>query len=148
MSIDMPARMSGEDSRSPRSRAGPVTIARCGSHSTMSAPIEISLSVKTRRFSNIHSWISTEPAHWVASATAIDVRSAGNAGHGPSWILRLVLAGVALDDQLLLAGHEHVVAVELGVQAELVEDQADHPQVAGVACRRSAARRRSRRPAP
>ena len=45
--------------------------------------------MKIRRFSNIHSWMSTEPSHWVASATAIDVRSAGNAGHGPSWTLDL-----------------------------------------------------------
>ena len=45
--------------------------------------------MKIRRFSNIHSWMRIEPAHWVASATAIDVRSAGNAGHGPSWTLDL-----------------------------------------------------------
>ncbi len=89
MSIAMPARMSGEDSRSPRSRAGPVTIARCGSQSTMSAPIDTSLSVKIMRFSNIHSWTRTEPLHCVASAIAIEVRSAGNAGHGPSWIFAL-----------------------------------------------------------
>src|SRR5919199_1430215 len=89
ISIAMPARMSGGASRSPRSRDGPVTMARCGSHSTMSAPIDTSLSVKIMRFSNIHSWTSTEPLHCVASATAIEVRSAGNAGHGPSWILAL-----------------------------------------------------------
>ena len=51
----------------------------------MLAPMLTSLSVKTSRFSNIHSWMSIWPADWVASATAIDVRSAGNAGHGPSW---------------------------------------------------------------
>src|SRR6478735_8560788 len=89
MSIAMPARMSGDSRRSPRRRAGPEMIARCGSQSTMSAPISTSLSVKTMRFSNIHSWMSTEPLHWVASAIAIDVRSAGNAGHGPSWTLDL-----------------------------------------------------------
>ena len=55
----------------------------------MSAPIRISLSVKIRRFSNIHSCTRIEPSAWVASATAIEVRSAGNAGHGPSWILLL-----------------------------------------------------------
>ena len=80
----MPARMSGEDRRAPRSRRGPMTIARCGSQIVISAPIEISLSTKNRRFSNIFSKISTEPSDWVASATAIEVRSAGNAGHGPS----------------------------------------------------------------
>ena len=50
----------------------------------MLAPIETSLSMKTRRFSNIFSKIRTEPSDCVASATAIEVRSAGNAGHGPS----------------------------------------------------------------
>ena len=30
-----------------------------------------------------------EPSAWVARATAIDVRSAGNAGQGPSWTLHL-----------------------------------------------------------
>ena len=84
ISIAIPARMSGEDTRAPRSRRGPMTIARCGSQIVISAPIEISLSTKNRRFSNIFSKISTEPSDWVASATAIDVRSAGNAGHGPS----------------------------------------------------------------
>ena len=50
------------------------------------APIETSLSVNTSRFSNIFSKISTVPVAWVATATAIDVRSAGNIGHGPSSI--------------------------------------------------------------
>ena len=50
------------------------------------APIDTSLSVKIRRFSNIFSKISTVPVAWVATATAIDVRSAGNIGHGPSSI--------------------------------------------------------------
>ena len=129
ISIAMPARMSGDTSRSPRSRRGPVTIARCGSQRTMSAPIAVSLSVKTRRFSNIHSWISTEPSDWVASATATLVRSAGNAGQGPSMTFALVAAEVGLDDQPLPAGDDDVVAVELAVEAEAVEDEADHPQV-------------------
>src|SRR5918997_4934271 len=89
MSIAIPARMSGDSRRSPRSCEGPVMIARCGSHIVMSAPISTSLSVKIMRFSNIHSWMSAEPEHCVASATAIEVRSAGKAGHGPSWTLIL-----------------------------------------------------------
>ena len=84
ISIAMPARMSGDSSRSPRSRREPVTIARCGSQIAIAAPISCSLSVKNRRFSNIFSWIMTEPSDWVASATATLVRSAGKAGHGPS----------------------------------------------------------------
>ena len=45
--------------------------------------------MKIMRFSNIHSWMSAVPSHCVASATAIEVRSAGNAGHGPSWTVIL-----------------------------------------------------------
>jgi hypothetical protein len=48
------------------------------------APSATSLSVKNMRDSNIFSWISTVPWHWVAVTSAIDVRSAGNAGQGPS----------------------------------------------------------------
>ena len=139
----MPARMSGDYQRARRAAgAGPVTIARCGSQSMMSAPMRTSLSVKTRRFSNIHSWMRTEPVHCVARATAIEVRSAGNAGHGPSWTFDLYSPDVAGHDQLLAARDEHVVVVELGAQPEAVEHEADHPQVVGDRCPRSAARRR------
>src|SRR3954447_24583061 len=85
----MPARMSGDSTRAARSRRGPWTSARCGSAMKMLAPIEISLSQKNRRDSNIHSWTRTSPSLWVASATAIEVRSAGKAGHGPSWTLEV-----------------------------------------------------------
>ena len=44
--------------------------------------------------------------------------------------LDLVLADVARDDEVLVAGHDDVVAVELGAQAEALEDEADHAQVA------------------
>ena len=80
----MPARMSGRIDPLAVQRRGPTTIARCGSQIVIDAPIITSLSTKNRRFSNIHSWIITEPWAWVASATATLVRSAGNAGHGPS----------------------------------------------------------------
>jgi hypothetical protein len=52
----------------------------------MRAPIETSLSTKNRRFSNIFSKTRIVPHACVATATAIDVRSAGNAGQGPSSI--------------------------------------------------------------
>ena len=94
-----------------------------------------SLSVKTSRFSNIFSKISTVPSDCVASASAIDVRSAGNAGHGPVLDLGLVAAGVALDDELLAARDDDVVAVELGAQAEALEDEPDHAQVVGARSR-------------
>ena len=45
-----------------------------------------SLSTKNRRFSNIFSKMRIVPLACVATASAIDVRSAGNAGHGPSSI--------------------------------------------------------------
>ena len=54
------------------------------------APIATSLSVKKSRLSNIFSKISTVPNACVATVTAIDVRSAGNAGHGPSSIFGIV----------------------------------------------------------
>ena len=87
--------------------------------------------MKIRRFSNIHSWMRIEPAHCVASATAIDVRSAGNAGHGPSWTLDLYSPRSRETTSVWLAGDDDVVAVELGLQAEAPEDEADHPQVVG-----------------
>ncbi len=87
----MPARMSGDSTRSPYSFAGPVMTHRCGSQSTIRAPIVTSLSVKTRRFSNIFSCTSTVPRACVATATAIDVRSAGNCGQGPSSIFGIWL---------------------------------------------------------
>ena len=72
--------------RWPRSFAGPVTTARCGSQRMMRAPIETSLSVKNSRFSNIFSKRSTVPRAWVATVSAIEVQSDGNAGQGPSSI--------------------------------------------------------------
>ena len=50
------------------------------------APIVTSLSTKNSRFSNIFSKIRTVPRACVATASAIDVRSAGNPGQGPSSI--------------------------------------------------------------
>src|SRR6266540_499790 len=80
----MPARMSGDSIRSPNRREGPDTTARCGSQRMIRAPIPTSLSTKNSRFSYIFSKIITVPRAWVAIASAIEVRSAGNAGHGPS----------------------------------------------------------------
>ena len=82
VSIAIPARMSGDSSVAARSREGPATNARCGSHSTMRAPMPTSLSTKNRRDSNIFSWMSTIPVHCVAVTSALDIVSAGNAGQG------------------------------------------------------------------
>src|SRR3954452_2285795 len=89
ISSAMPARMSGLESRWPYSLAGPVITARCGSQRMIRAPMLTSLSVNTRRFSNIFSKIRTVPRACVATATATDVMSAGNAGQGPSSILAI-----------------------------------------------------------
>jgi hypothetical protein len=67
--------------------------------------------VNTSRFSNIFSKISTVPSDCVASASAIEVRSA--------------------DDELLAARDDDVVAVELGAQPQALEHQPDHAQVVG-----------------
>jgi hypothetical protein len=47
------------------------------------APIETSLSTKKSLLSNIFSKIRIVPCAWVATVTAIEVRSAGNAGQIP-----------------------------------------------------------------
>ena len=52
----------------------------------MRAPMLTSLSVKKRRFSNIFSNMRIVPADWVATVSATEVRSEGNAGQGPSSI--------------------------------------------------------------
>ena len=46
--------------------------------------------MKNSRFSNIFSNMSTVPNACVATVTAIDVRSDGNAGHGPSSIFGII----------------------------------------------------------
>src|SRR5213592_4092191 len=76
--------MSGLSTTPPWSGAGPAITARCGSHSTMRAPMPISLSTKKSRDSNSFSKISRIPSHCDATTIAMDMRSAGNAGHGPS----------------------------------------------------------------
>src|SRR6266550_1757328 len=81
-SIAMPARMSGLSTDCPRKAEGPAMTARWGSHNTMRAPMPISLSTKKSRDSNSFSNTSNRPSHWVATTMAMDMRSAGNAGHG------------------------------------------------------------------
>ena len=83
------------------------------------------------RFSNIHSWMSAEPAHCVASATAIEVRSAGNAGQGPSWTLILCSPTSRAMTRSWPPGTMTSLPSSSRAQAEAVEDEADHAQVAG-----------------
>ena len=79
---------------------------------------------------------------------AIEVRSAGKAGHGPSWTLALYSPTSRWATSCWLAGDDDVGAVELGAQAEALEDEADHAQVLGLGVLDARARRRSRRPGP
>ena len=67
-----------------------MTTARCGSQRMILAPIETSLSVKNKRFSNIFSNINTVPNACVAIVNAIEVRSEGKAGQGPSSIFGII----------------------------------------------------------
>src|SRR5574338_695520 len=83
-SIAIPARISGDSTVPPLSGDGPEITARCGSHSTMRAPMPMSLSTKNSRDSNIFSKTRIIPAHCVAATIVVDMTSAGNAGHGPS----------------------------------------------------------------
>ena len=110
--------------------------------------METSLSTKNSRFSNIFSWISTRPSAWVASASAMLVRSAGKAGQGPSSILEMASPSSDRIRSFCSGGHHHVAPVDLDHAAEPLEAQAGHAQVLGHhvadAQRASGARRRAR----
>ena len=110
------------------------------------APIDTSLSVKNSRFSNIFSKISTVPAACVATATAIDVRSAGNIGHGPSSILGIWAWTSSTIRSDWPGGHAHGVALDLDLDAEARERVPDRAQVLDRRVLDQRPRRRSRRP--
>ena len=93
------------------------------------APIDTSLSVKIRRFSNIFSKISTVPVACVATATAIDVRSAGNMGHGPSSILGIWACTSSTIRSVLAGRHAHGVALDLDGDSEPRERVPDRAQM-------------------
>ena len=80
-SIAMPARMSAIP---PSIRAGrtvrPRVPVRVAQHDLRPHPM--SLSTKNSRDSNIFSLHQMRPLHCVAVTIAIDITSAGNAGHG------------------------------------------------------------------
>ena len=61
------------------------------------------------------------PSDLVASASAIDVRSAGNAGHGPSSSFGYLRRRLVANAQLLAARHDDAVAVELHPAAQALE---------------------------
>src|SRR3954462_7514150 len=93
------------------------------------APIDTSLSVKNRRFSNIFSNTRIVPCACVATATAIDVRSAGNAGHGPSSIFGIAPPRSSRTASVWSGGHAHPVVAELELDAEPLERRHDRPKV-------------------
>ena len=96
-----------------RSADGPATSARCGSQSTMRAPMPINLSTKNSRDSNIFSCIMNQ-------SLALRCRNDGD-GHGigrecrPRLILQLrhVIAEVRLNLTALLGGNDEVIAFDL-----------------------------------
>ena len=61
------------------------------------------------------------PSAWVARASAMLVRSAGKAGHGPSSILEIASPSSSLTRSAWSGGHDHVVAVELDLAAQPLE---------------------------
>jgi len=93
----------------PWRRLGPITSARCGSQSTIRAPIAIRLSTKNRRLSKSFSWINTVPSHCVASTSASGVRSAGKPGHGASSTFGIAPSISATMERFCPAGTRSVV---------------------------------------
>ena len=106
-----------------------MTTARCGSQRMIRAPIETSLSTKNSRLSNIFSKISTVPRACVATITAIEVRSAGNAGHGPSSIFGIWPPRSSWITSSWLGRHAQARALDLDVHAEPLEDRQDRREV-------------------
>ena len=99
-----------------------MTTARCGSQSTMRAPIPISLSTKKRRLSNIFSKISTVPCVWVAT-TSRDAREVGGEGR-PDAVVDL-RDGAAVRRATIRSswspGTKSVVAAHLHADAQALE---------------------------
>ena len=128
----MPARMSGDSTRSPRSRlrAADDRAVRVAERDVGAHQHEL---VGEDQAVLEHPLVDQDRALALRRERDGDRRQVGRERRPRAVLdLRLVLADVARGDQLLAAGDDHVVAVELGLQPELGEDQADHPQVAGV----------------
>ena len=116
-SIAMPARMSGDSTVPPRSCDGPATSARCGSQSTMlRAHADQLVDEEQARLEHLLV-DENQPVHCVAVTIAIDIVSAGNAGHGWSssfgtwpprslWIMQLLLGR---DDQIVARRSSHSI---------------------------------------
>src|ERR1051325_9484466 len=125
----MPARMSGLEISAPVKRLPPTMMARCGSHSTMRAPIWISLSVKKRRDSNIFSKIITVPSDCAPTTTMIDKRSAGEGGQGAASVVRparhMAEGEVAPGQRLHAADGQRVRGNAVDLRAEGVEKSAE-----------------------
>ena len=94
------------------------------------APIVTSLSTKKRRFSNIFSKIRIVPSAWVASASAIEVRSAGKAGQGPSSIFGIASPWSSRTVSFCSGDHQ-VPVLDHRLQAEPAEVAADALEVVG-----------------
>jgi len=63
--------------------------------------------------------------------TAIDVRSAGNAGHGPSSTFGIAPSKVVDDHELLVRRHADPVVTELDLDAQTAEHRQNRPEIVG-----------------
>lgn len=143
-SIAMPARMSGEIIEAPRSRLGPATTARCGSHSTMRAPMEISLSTKNiRDFEHF-----LEHQHDPIALARGDDRDRHQVGGkrrpGLVFQLRHVTAEVVLDLHRLGRRHDQIIALDAANDAEPLKSHPDRAQMLDAGARDAQGRARDR----
>ena len=108
------------------------------------APIETSLSTKNSRLSNIFSKMRIVPYAWVATVTAIDVRSAGNAGHTPLSIFGICPPKSSSTQEPLARRHADARVRDLHLDAELPERRDDRDEIVRLDVRHDelAARRR------
>ena len=95
----------------------------------MRAPIPTSLSTKKSRLSNIFSNTSTVPCACVASTTAIEVRSAGKAGQGPSSIFGIWPPRSSRTASCCSAGTWIARVVDVDVDAEPAQDREDRIEI-------------------
>ncbi len=112
-----------------RAATGPTTTARCGSHRITRAPMLISLSTKNRRLSNIFSKMRISPFACVATISAMEVRSAGKAGHGPSSILGICAPRSLRITSSCPGGTRMLELVDLDVDAQPLERGQDRDEI-------------------
>ena len=96
------------------------------------APIDTSLSTKKSRLSNIFSKMRIVPCAWVATVTAIDVRSAGNAGQIPLSIFGICPPKSSSMCRRWPAGNANARVGDVELDAELAESGHDRDEIVGL----------------